>query len=174
MAAALPFIALAVTAGGQVMQGVEAKNGAYAQAKVDDENARLSILGGEQDAWSSRLEERRATGEMIAGQGGSGVEMGSGTAGDLVAENAYQRELEILGIRTKAVRQANNYIQAGNDKRKAGRSAMTQALFGAVAGALQGASNIRAQRISGNNAAAVRGAEAASSYQVPRMTVKGG
>jgi hypothetical protein len=168
MAAALPILAVAMSAGGQIVQGVEAKNAAYAQAKVDDENARLSILGGEQDAWSSRLEERRVTGELIAGQGGSGVEMGSGTAADLIAENAYQRELEILGVRTKAVRQANNYIQAGNDRRKAGRSAMTQALFGAVSGALQGASNLRAQRISASTGAAVRAAEA-----VPRMKVSG-
>jgi hypothetical protein len=69
-----------------------------------------------------------------------------------------------LGVRTKAVRQANNYIQSGNDRRKAGRGAMTQALFGAVSTALKGASDFRASRIASGNAADVRRAEAAGSY----------
>lgn len=184
MAAALPFLAVAaagVSAVGQLQQGAEAKHAAYAQSEVDFENARLTTLEGEQTAWQSRLDERRSTGEMIAGMAGAGFEMGSGTAVDLIAENAYQRELEILGVRTKAVREANNYIQQGNDRRKAGRAAQRQAIFGAVATALQGASSFRASQISGGNASAIRGAEAAGSYgygagagMVPRMSVKGG
>lgn len=146
MSAALPFIAMAASSGGKIVEGIGARDAAYAQGQALDENARLSVLAGEQQAWTTRLQERRQTGEMLAAQGGSGVQMGTGTAADLIAESSYQRELEILGVRQKAVRQANNYTTQANDARAAGRAALTKSIFGAVSGALSSFSAMRDQQ----------------------------
>ncbi|NLS27929.1 hypothetical protein S2M10_29310 [Sphingomonas sp. S2M10] len=170
MTAALPFIAMAVTAGGKIVEGIGARDAAYAQGQALDENARLSVLAGEQQGWQTRLQERRQTGEMLSAQGGSGVQMGTGTAADLIAENSYQRELEILGIRQKAVRQANNYTTQANDTRAAGRAALTGSIFSAVSGALNSVSAMREQRSVSASNASVRAAQA---DRAPPMTIGG-
>lgn len=178
MAAALPVIAIAMQAGGKIIGGIQQNKADRAAAAVDDQNAQLSLLSGEQQALQTRRDERMASGDMIASQGGSGIEIGSGTAGDMIAQNAYQRELEILNIRTRATRQANNLYQDAADKRAAGRQAIFNGLFGAAASAIGGAADIRASRTlssqtSAEYAAALGGGAQASRAAVPPMRVKG-
>lgn len=163
MAAAGPA-ALAMQASAQIIGGIEANRAAKGQARVDDENARLSILGGEQDALQTRRDERMQTGALIASMGADGVQLGSGSATDVLAENAYQRELEIYGIRTKATQQANNLYQSATDRRAAGKSALTSAMFGAAATALKGVSDMRAQRVQ---------SEVQAGQRVPRPMIMG-
>ena len=133
-------------ASAQIIGGIEANRAAKGQARVDTENARLSILDGEQEALQTRRDERMQTGALIAAMGGDGVQLGSGSAADVIAESAYQRELEILNLRSKATAQANNLYQSATDKRAAGKSALTSAMFGAASTALKGVSDMRAQR----------------------------
>lgn len=159
----------------QVVQGVQAKKAAYAQASVDEENARLSILDGEQQAQQTRHDERMQAGAMLAAMGGSGVQLGSGSAADVLAESAYQRELEVLHLRTHATRQANGLIQQANDARAAGRAALLNSALGAVASTLQGVSNMRNQ----SALAAQRAKEGdvvlgGGRAPVPKMRVGGG
>ncbi|TDN82971.1 hypothetical protein [Stakelama pacifica] len=190
MGAALPVIAIAAQAAGTIYSGIEANNGARAAAAVDQENARRTILSGEYDALQTRKDERRLSGDLIASMGAAGVDIGSGSSADIIRQNAVQRELEILNIRSRATNEANNLYQAAADKKKAGRSALIQSMFGAVSGALAGASDMRAQRTSGDIAARVgdamgrkgsgtwnTGSGAHSPYEtppyVPPMRVKG-
>ena len=121
MAAAAP-LALAVTAATQVAGGVKARNSAYKASRVDDENARLSILAGEQDAEAIRREERFRAGELIAGFGGSGL-LADGSAGDLLADSAYQGELDVLRARQRAFGEARNNLTQAKDKRPPSRVA---------------------------------------------------
>lgn len=136
-------VALAMMVAGQVTEGIETNRGARAAARADEENARRSILAGEQDGLQIMREERRMTGDMIAGQAGSGLAMGSGTAVDLIAQNAYQREAEIYGIRARATGEAESLMQQAADKRSAGRAALIGSIFGAAATAIKGASDIK-------------------------------
>lgn len=145
MAAAGPA-ALGMQVASGIIQSIETNRAAKAQARVDNENARLSILDGEQEAMQTRRDERMQTGAMLAAMGGGGVQLGSGSAADVIAESAYQRELEILNLRTRATQQANNLYRSAADKRTAGRSALVGGMFGAAATALKGVSDIRAQR----------------------------
>jgi hypothetical protein len=145
MAVAAP-LALAVTAATQVAGGVMQRNSAYKASRVDDENARLAILSGEQDAEAIRREERFRAGELIAGFGGSGL-LSDGSAGDLLADSAYQAELDVLRTRQKAFGEARNFKARAKDTRRAGKAALVGGLFSAVSTAVQGAAQLKAQRI---------------------------
>jgi hypothetical protein len=171
--AALAPAALALQVVGGVVGGVEQDRAARAGARVDEENARLALLEAEQQADATRTEERRQAGEMITVMGGSGVQLGSGSAADVLAQSAYQRELEVLNIRRRATREARGLQQAADDKRKAGKAAIIGGLFGAAATALQGVSNIRAQRAAAASAGRGRAAAWGSGGRAPRPTIAG-
>lgn len=161
-------IGLALAVAGQIKQGADANNAARAAANVDEENARLSILEGEQQALATRRDERMASGDLIAAMAGSGLAMG-GSFSDLLAENAYQRELELLNIRTVRTREANNLNDQARQKRKAGRSALINGFLGATSTALAG---VEKQQ----NQAAVRAqmaVERRSTILVPPVRVTG-
>lgn len=166
MAAASP-VALAMAAVGSIVGGVEANRAARAGARADEENSRLTILQGEQEALQTAREERRASGDMLAAMAGSGFEMGQGSFGDLLRESAYQRELEVLNIRTTRTQESNNLLAQASERRKAGKAALIGGMFGAVSTAIQGASQIR----SANQQRHQVSKERAS--QVPPMRVGG-
>lgn len=177
MAAAAPIIALGLTVGGKIFGGIEANNAARAAARVDEQNARGTLLEGEQQSLQTRKDERMQAGDMIAALGGAGTQLGTGTASDLISQSAYDRELEILNIRTRAAQQANNLFQSAKDKKAAGRGQLIQSVFSAVSSAISGASSIAGQ-------SALRGQQAtenqymlgggASAYSTaPAMRVKG-
>lgn len=178
MAAALPIISIAMSVAGPILGGIEKNNAAKAGAKIDEENARLGLLSGEQQALQTRRDERMQAGDMIASQAGSGIELGSGSAADVIAQSAYQRELEILNIRTGATRQANNLYQAAADKRAAGKAAIINGIFGAASKAISGASSLRASNsVSAQTdkeySYSTGGGTQASATAVPPMRVKG-
>lgn len=179
MAAAAP-IAMALSVVGKVVGGIEQNNAARSAAKVDEQNAQLSLLEGEQQGLQTRKDERMQAGEMIAAMGGAGTQLGTGTASDLISQSAYDRELEILNIRTRATEQANNLYQSANDKRAAGRSALIQSLFGAASSAISAVGGMRAdnalagQTATENNYMLGGGTYAASAGPAPAMRVKGG
>lgn len=174
MAAAGP-IALAMSVAGKVMGGIEENNAYRAQARVDEENARIGLLEGEQGALQTRKDERQQAGDMIAAMGGSGIALGSGSAADVIAESAYQRELEILNIRTRATHQANNLSQSAEDKRKAGKAALVRSLFSAASTALSGVSDMKKQSALSNQADWERRQTMGGGTQsVPAMRVQGG
>ena len=172
MAAAGPA-AIAMQAAGSLMQGIEANKAARGQARVDEENARLSILDGEQQALQTSHDERMQAGLQLTDLADAGVQLGTGSAADVLAESAYQRELEILNIRTRATRQANNLYQDAADKRAAGRSALIGGMFGAAASALKGVADTRAQRTTAASIGRVNSAVAGGSPPVPRPMIMG-
>lgn len=172
MAAAAP-VALAMAAAGQLLGGIEANRAGKVGAAVDTENARRSILQGEQESMQTRRDERAQSGEMIAAMGGSGIELGSGSSADLLAQSAYQRELEVLNIRTRRSSEANNLLQSAADRKAAGRAALVQGVFGAASTALKGVSDMRAKRTAADQASKER-AVILGGGTVPRMSVSGG
>jgi uncharacterized protein HemX len=112
MAAAAPIIALGLSVGGQIFGGIQANNAAREAAKVDQRNAQKTLLEGEEQGLQTRKDERMQAGEMIAALGGAGTQLGTGTASDLISQSAYDREVEILNIRTRAAQQATAYSPA--------------------------------------------------------------
>lgn len=143
--AALAPAALAVAAVGSVVKGVSEREAGYAQARAEEENARLAILSGEQDAFALLREERFQVGADLAAQGGSGL-LSGGSIATLIEQSAFERELEIANIRMRSFREAENSQTRAQQARKAGDNAFVGGLFNAVSGALDGAATIRHQR----------------------------
>ena len=140
---ALAPAALAMAAIGAVVQGDAERDAQYASAAADEENARLSVLSGEKDAFAVRREERSAAGSALAAQGGNGIQL-SGSIATLMEQSSRQAEMDVLAVRQKAYGEAENYQQRATNSRKAGDNAMVGALFSAVSGAVAGASRMRA------------------------------
>lgn len=135
-AAALPFISMGLQAASSLAGGIGANAEARAGARVDTENARLSILAGEQSAAEVMRQERLAAGEAIVGMADAGGAIGFGSAGDILAESLANRDRDIAALRAKAAGEARNHLQAAADKRAAGRAALFGGAFNSVASAL--------------------------------------
>lgn len=162
MGIALPVAALAMQVVGGVAQGVGANHEARAAARVDDQNALLSLQAGEQDSYDIAREERAMSGDALALLGASGVQLGTGSARDVLADSALQRERDIRVRRARAAAESADYRQAARDKRKAGKNALISSAFGAAATALAGASDMRANRIQNRELGKVRQATLAN------------
>lgn len=155
MAAALPVAAIALAAGGKLYEGVEARNTAYRAAGDDFENARLSILAGEQDVTGIFDEERIAAGASLAAQGGNGLATG-GSITTLIEQSAYAAERHAAAVRQRAYGEAENYNRRGDESIRAGKSALIAGIFNAVSSAIGGAGDMRAQRTLSNQRASER------------------
>jgi hypothetical protein len=145
-AAALPLIAMGVQAAGQIVQGVSANSAARRAAKVDEENARLSILQGEEEASLTARDERSLAGEMLAAMAGGGGDL-QGSNLDIIGQSAYNRELDIEQIRRQRRGEAANLVQSADDKRRAGKNALIGAGFGALSTVISGVSAARNARL---------------------------
>lgn len=143
-AAAIPF---ALSAASQVVGGIEQNSAAKRGAAIDEHNANLSALSAEQDAQRLRHNSRQEAGDLLVQQGSAGTIVGAGSGADILAQQAYQREVEILNIRTQGAYQAQNFKQAADDKRRVGRSALINSTFGAISSVIGGASAIRNKNI---------------------------
>ena len=150
MATLAPVALMAAAA--QFAGGVMERDASYRSANVDEENARLSILSGEQDAELLRRQERFQVGEDIAAQGGNGL-LSGGSITTLIEASAFERELEIATLRNRAYGEADNFKTRAKESRRAGKAALIGGLFGAVSSALDGAAGVRNQRrLSGQRA----------------------
>lgn len=156
---ALPIVAMAFTAGGQIMEGIGANNEARAAARIDQENGRLSLLSGEQDVAQILRDERMMAGEAIAGMAGNGAAIGWGSAADIIAESAMNRDRDIAARRLQAAQEDANYQQAAADKRAAGRNALITSAFNAVGSVLNGVSSMQAGRRTSAAQSSVRAAQ---------------
>lgn len=130
----------AMQAFGAVKGGNDQAKAANYEAGIDDENAHLALLDGAHDEASIRRQERAASGEMIAAQGASGVQIGTGSALEALRENAYTAEYDALSARYTAATKAHGYSLDAQRQRAAARQAKTGGLLRAGAALLQGVS----------------------------------
>lgn len=118
MAAALPLLMTYGAAAGAVYQGVQQKNAADANARVQQQEATVASRQGYAAEESQRREGTLAIGRQTAaiGQAGGGY---GGSAGRELAASAQNAELDALNIRYKAGLQRWGYTtQAGLTKRE--------------------------------------------------------
>lgn len=122
MSAGDGFAGLDIASG--LIAGLLDRSALRAEARVHEENARLALLEGEELVARTMREERQVSGRAIAAIAGSGVQVGSGTAADIIRQNAIEREVEIGNLRTRAQGAARNSRQRAVDARFAGDSAL--------------------------------------------------
>lgn len=171
--------ATAVSAVGSIKGGnAEYKAGMY-EAAADEENARFSELDGAYEESKIRREERQTSGDAIAAMGaGGGVQLGTGSALELLRENAYNSEFDALSARYTAATQARNYRLDAVRQRAGARQARTAGFMRAGAQILQGASQMNSTSQLARAGAAERAARTPSasglSMPVPFRPFDGG
>lgn len=120
-----------------LLGGFEENATARRDARTLDENARLTRLAGEEQIAATIREERQVSGAAIAAMAGGSAAIGTGTAADIIMQNAVEREVEIGNLRAQAEGEARNYEQAAADRRAAGRAALVRGAFDAAGLGLQ-------------------------------------
>lgn len=129
---------------GSIMGAADQASALRRSARADRENARRSELQGEIDVLQTRRDERAISGDAIAAMASSGFALGTGSAADLIRQNAIEREVEIGNIRYAANQEATGLRQQAADKKRAARSAIIGGVLQAgaqAAGAVAGANN---------------------------------
>lgn len=141
---------------GTVVGAVDQAGQLRRSARADRENARRTELQGEIDVLQTIRDERAVSGDAIAAMASSGFALGTGSAADLIRQNAIERESEILNIRYAANQEATGLRQQAADKKRAARSAIIGGVLQAGAQAAQGYAGITGQQRLDAQAAAER------------------
>lgn len=131
---------------GTVMGAVDQASQLRRSARADRENARRTELQGEIDVLQTRRDERGISGDAIAAMASSGFGLGTGSAADLIRQNAIEREVEIGNIRYAANQEATGLRQQAADKKRAARSAIIGGVLQAGAQGAQGYERITGQQ----------------------------
>jgi hypothetical protein len=172
------MVMAALSAAGSAMQGMAARSAAKAQARVEEQNARLAELQGQDAVRRGGREEAKFRREqsMLEGRQRSllaagGVDIDSGSAAELQEASRMEGEEDAAVIRLNAQRekwgfdtQALNHRNAAAAARSAGRNAMTAGIVGGAASLLSAA----------GSAGAFGGAKAGGAKIVPQTTLWGG
>lgn len=122
----------AMQAAGNVVQGVAG----YEAGKYNrDLNNTMAIEEGRAGAAREaeiREAARMAIGDQLAGQGGSGFQMGSGSAVDALAMSQVNAALDALAARRDATGRARARTIEGKQAMAAGENALTVGMIGAA------------------------------------------
>lgn len=145
-----------ISASGQIAGGVAAQNRANYQAQVARNNAQLAKQNA---AWAEAqgyaeesaqgMKGRAGIGKLKAGMAAGGIDVGSGSAADVLDSAAALNELDTLTIRSNAARKVYGYnVEAESQEEGAklskyeGDSAMEGAEIGALGSLLSSASSV--------------------------------
>jgi hypothetical protein len=164
-AAGPPGIALMVASA--AFQGFTAMKAANAAARADEENARRAEMGGAYAEDDIRRRERALSGDAIVAESANGVSIGSGSALDLLEQNALSREYEVLSRRYESGTQAAAYRTQARQEKRAGRYAMFGSLFGAGAQAVTGISDMQSAGVLSAASGRLRAAQLPGGQQLP-------
>lgn len=129
---ALPIIALAATAGGQVFKGIAANKAGKFNQKVDEANAINALRDGTAQVQRIRDAARINLGRQIGAQAESGFEIGTGTAIDSLMESQTNSELDAMDAMRQARSKYDAYMAEGSMARKEGKNALIGGLIGAA------------------------------------------
>lgn len=136
MAASTAIIGLQVAS--SLMSGGGQMSQANAEAATLRENARLTELQGNNDAFAMMREQRMEDGAMAVANAGAGVGAGSGSIGDILYANARARWESALNITANAKAQGDAMRSQAKQIKKAGQAAMVGGIMQAGASVLGG------------------------------------
>ena len=119
----------AIAAAGAIQQGRAANNQAKYQSAVQMQQAQREREIAGLNATDFRRRQDQAAGQWRAAQGGSGVEMGTGSPLLSTEDFAGETELAALRIRAGGEDSATRLEQSANLTRMAGKSAQTGSYF---------------------------------------------
>lgn len=117
-------------------QGFADGSALSANADVADENARLALLDGELQAAQSYRDERQVSGEAIAAMASSGAVVGTGTAADIIRQNAIEAEIEVGNLRYRARAESRDLRQQALDLRRSAKAARVNGVMAGLSSGL--------------------------------------
>lgn len=143
MAAAVPFIALALSAvgtgvafAGSLQQAKAAEEAAKYNAKIDENNALAARQQAEAEALQIRRANRLRAGSQRAAYGKAGVDLSAGD--DVIYDTGAQGELEALSALYAGQTQSSYYQSRATGNRFEGRQARTAGNYNAAASLIGG------------------------------------
>ena len=129
---------------GQKRSGDAAKELAEFNAAVSEQQALEAIARGQENEQRFRASVRGLIGSQRTGFASQNIDIGVGSALDVVADTAFLGELDAVQIRTNAAReawgyqtQAENFRMGGQNAQTAGRFAAASTFIGAGASFLE-------------------------------------
>lgn len=138
-----PMLLLAAGTGLQAFSayqaGQDAKSMAAVQAQIARDQAADAIDRGKVEEEAHRRKVAATLGNQQAALGANLVELGSGSASDILADTAMLGELDALTIRNNAEREAYGYESRARVSEYEGAQAARKGTFDAVGSLLSGA-----------------------------------
>jgi hypothetical protein len=141
IAAGVSLAGTGVSAYGQVQAGKNANATAKFNAEMQNRAAHDAEVRGSLDAADKRQETRQLIARQIAALSGTGADLTSGTALDLMTESAGMGALDALRIRYNAQNQAAGLNAQADIGRFEGRAAQRAGYMNAAGTLLSGASS---------------------------------
>lgn len=153
---ALTIASAAVSAGGQIMGGIAAKQQGHYEQAIANQNSTLAEGQARDSIDNTKLEAQRRyregaqlQGQQTAAMAANGIDLSFGSAGQTAQDTAMITGEDVGQIykagneRTKGFEiNAFNYRAQGQAARAKGNAAMTSAIFGAAGTALGAASQV--------------------------------
>jgi hypothetical protein len=116
------------------------KEGAYNQA-VLNQNALSAERDGAADVERVRYNVRQAIGQQLVAQGGTGFEMGAGSALDAVTESQVNGIMDAMNVRRQAESKAQALRLQGTQVKMQANDTAKGAYFGAAAAVMKAAAD---------------------------------
>lgn len=118
----LQLAGMAVSAYGAYQQSVATKNAYEYQAKVAQNNAQIArwqaedaVTRGQKEEANHRLKLAQMAGSQRASMAARGLDLGTGSALDILTGTEFMGEMDALTIRDNAGREAWAYSNKGNE-----------------------------------------------------------
>lgn len=132
----------------QAIPGIMAGEAATREGNFNQAIANRNAVEAERDGSAEvdrvRYAMRQQIGQQLVAQGGSGLEMGTGSAADAIAESQVNGVLDAMTLRRKAKAQGDAYrMQGAYAKMEAGDKSRG-AYFGAAAATIKAAADYAA------------------------------
>lgn len=141
---------------GPVVGGIAANNAGKYNQKIFRRNAQTTQAEGSMEREKIRFAARIAEGRQLVAQGGSGFEVGTGSALDELRESETAREMDLMVSRFNADSRAAGFRQQGNLARAQGKSAL---VGGIISGAATLANDVASAFAAGAGGGGASGAD---------------
>lgn len=136
MAQAIPFVLMAASAAGPIIQGIGANKAGKQNQKIAYGQALEEERAGNEDILRIRGEARRKIGEQAAGQWANGFTGDSGSALDYIRESQINAALDVMERRRDMAGRAKALREEGDIRRSEGKYALASGILQGVTGAL--------------------------------------
>lgn len=126
----------AMTAYGSIQQGKAAKAQGEYNARVSENNAQRARNKGTDQENNFRLKTQQLRKQQEAQFGANGVQLGSGSAADILADTDNFGEVDALNIRSNTDSEVEGYLTDANNSRIQGNNAQRAGNVGAFSSVL--------------------------------------